>query len=122
MKKLQIVEPMHGGHHTNYLLAMLPSIEKLLAMGALEQAVVSVTPRHMKLLSEESPEQIALSPSIRWDVSLPVTPPGPSHGERKILHHAILGSVDRQRADGLICTSADYDVMQNALTNVFRSR
>jgi glycosyltransferase involved in cell wall biosynthesis len=113
MKKLQVLEPMHSGHHTNYLLSMIPAIEKLQQDKIVGSAVFTVTPKHLQLL-EESGEVQRAGAIVEWDGTLAQTSPGPSMKERKSLYESVRKTVDACHADALICTSADYDVIPNA--------
>src|SRR4051812_6904350 len=109
---------MHSGHHTNYLLALVPAIRRLRVAKVIETAVIAITPHHYKLLDDQG-ELKGVGDSVEWDTSLPDTSPAPRLTERKELHRAIRRIVRHHRPDGFICTSADYDIIHNAFMNVF---
>lgn len=117
MKKLQVLEPMHSGHHTNYLMALAPAVSELQARGVIGSAVFTVTAKHLQLLREAGHLDSA-PPSIEWDGSLAQTSPGPSMKERGALCESVRARVAAQRADALICTSADYDIFHQASANL----
>ena len=112
-----MVEPMHSGHHTNYLLALVPGIESLKRSGAIGSAIFSVTPHHFQLLNESGDAE-RVGDVVEWDPTLASTPPNPSMRERAALHESMQSVVARHRADALICTTADYDLISHAIRNV----
>lgn len=112
--KLQLLEPFHGGHHTNYIEALLPSLRRELINGSASEVTITVTKKHYELLQAEGiakPEEV----NLKYSTTLPNTPPNPSLKERLALLKSFSNSVDLVKPDSMVCTSADYDVMFNAL-------
>ncbi len=116
--KLLIAEPMHSGHHTNYILALVPALSVLIEAKVIQTPIIAITARHYKLLSDQGAIE-QLGDTVRWDATLPETPPAPNMSDRRQLHDAMRRLVRAHAPDGFICTSADYDILSNALTNPF---
>ncbi len=86
--KLQIVEPMSGGHHSNYVAALLPSTRALTKSGLLSHVTVTVTRPHKELLDtlQLLPED---TPRFRTDARLASVSASPTLAERKTLFDSV---------------------------------
>ncbi|MDX1914296.1 MAG: hypothetical protein SFU55_01830 [Methylophilus sp.] len=112
--KIQLIEAFQGGHHSNYIEALLPTFRHFLENGRLSEVVITITPRHFEALQEQGvikTEQV----NLRFSPNLPETNPDPNTWDRKHLFDVMNAAVKEVRPDAVICTSADYDVMMNAL-------
>jgi glycosyltransferase involved in cell wall biosynthesis len=118
MTKLQVVEPMWGGHHTNYLVALMPAIRTLQHAGVLDAAVFTVTPFHLKHL-EQSGHLRSIGDAVIWDENLIDVGPNPTLWQRFALFRSVREAVRRVAPDAVLCTSADYDIFPDALASVF---
>lgn len=111
--KIQLIEAFQGGHHTNYIEALLPTFRRNLENGHVDQVTITITKEHHdQLLRQGIAKQEEVN--LRFLPTFPVTNPNPSLRERYKLFQAINQSVKEVSADALICTSADYDVMFSA--------
>ncbi len=43
---LQVIEPYLGGHHSNYLEALMPAFDDCLRSGILTRVTITITPEH----------------------------------------------------------------------------
>ncbi|MBX9675451.1 MAG: hypothetical protein K2V71_02460 [Methylotenera sp.] len=111
--KIQLIEAFQGGHHTNYIEALLPAFRRGLENGDVDQITITITKEHHEQLLRQG---IAKQEEVNlcFLPNFPVTNPNPSLRERYQLFQAINQSVKEVSADALICTSADYDVMFSA--------
>ena len=112
--KIQLIEAFHGGHHTNYIEALLPTFRRNLESGHVSEVTITVTKtHHEQLLRQGIAKQEAVN--LRFLPTFPDINPNPSLQDRYKLFQSINQSVEEVNADALICTSADYDVMFSAL-------
>lgn len=112
--KIQLIEAFHGGHHTNYIEALLPTFRRSLESGQLTEVVITVTQHHHEQLLRQGiakPEAV----NLKFSPTFPVINPDPSLRDRYQLFQAINASVKEVGSDAFICTSADYDVIFSAL-------
>ncbi len=118
--KLLIIEAYHGGHHTNYIEALLPSCLQALAKGIFTKVVIAITQTHFNQLKRLSVDVEKLANSgVTFDISFPNISPAPSLRDRLALFKAMNNAVQAHAPDYLLATSADYDVMVNAVLNRF---
>jgi glycosyltransferase involved in cell wall biosynthesis len=112
--KIQIIEAFKGGHHTNYIHALLPTLRQALINGDVSQVFITVTKEHYELMVEDG---IAITEScnIQYLPTLPKVNPNPTLKERLKLFYAMEQSIDSVAPEAIISTSADYDVMIKAL-------
>lgn len=112
--KIQLIEAFQGGHHTNYIEALLPTFRRYLEIGRISEVVITVTARHFEVMQQQG---IVVNErlNLRFSPTLTETDPDPNMRERKHLFDKISAAVKHERPDAVICTTADYDVMVNAL-------
>jgi len=112
--KVQLIEAFQGGHHTNYIEALLPTFRRFLESGRVSEVVITVTARHYQVMQQQG--IVVNEPlNLRFSPTLPITDPNPNICERKRLFERINQAVKDEQPDAVICTTADYDVMVNAL-------
>lgn len=114
MMKIQLIEAFQGGHHTNYIEALLPTLRTFLQRGQISEAVITITQKHYNLLVHQGvakKEEV----NLHFKATLPEVNPNPKLQDRLRLFDSINASVKEVCSDAIICTSADYDVMFNAL-------
>jgi glycosyltransferase involved in cell wall biosynthesis len=112
--KIQLIEAFQGGHHSNYIEALLPTFRRFLQSGQLTEVVITITPRHFAALQQQgivTVEQV----NLRFSPTLPESNPNPNMRDRKQIFNMINAAVSNAQPDAVICTSADYDVMMNAV-------
>jgi glycosyltransferase involved in cell wall biosynthesis len=116
--KLQLIEAFKGGHHTNYIEALLPALRRCLAESKLSEVVINVTKSHYELLVRDG---IAKKEdcNLRLIPDFPEIDSNPNLMERYQLFKALKKSIQSESPDVLICTYADYDIMFNALFSGF---
>lgn len=112
--KLQVIEPLSGGHHTNYIADLVRPSMLLLQSGQLESVVITVTRAHKQQLIAQGLVPLD-HPGLSLDDGLAPTPPNPSAKQRGQLYASSRAATQRVRPDFLLCTSADYDVIPNAM-------
>lgn len=112
--KIQLIEAFHGGHHTNYIEALLPTFRRNLENGQVSEVTITVTKTHHEQLLRQGIAQQE-SVNLRFLPTFPDTSPNPNLQDRYQLFRSINQSVQEVDADAFICTSADYDVMFSAL-------
>ena len=112
--KIQLIEAYKSGHHTNYIDALLPAFRRNLESGVITEVVITVTQSHYELLVQQGiaqPETV----NLRFMPTFPEIDPNPSFKERIALFDAFRAAVDAVNPNAILATSADYDVMVNAL-------
>jgi len=116
--KFQLIEAFKGGHHTNYIEALLPVLRRCLAESKLSEVVINVTQSHYEFLVRDG---IAKKEdcNLRLIPDFPEIDSDPNLMERYQLFKALKKSIQSENPDVVICTSADYDIMFNALFNGF---
>lgn len=103
--KIQIFEQWHGGHYTNYIEALLPTLTKLA-----DEVVVTITPNHLN--SESFQQQLAsYSELVRFDPCLPELKPNVTLKRSAEVAFNLVNSVRRIKPDYLISPSADVQSM-----------
>jgi glycosyltransferase involved in cell wall biosynthesis len=112
--KVQIFEQFLGGHHTNYIQALLPSLVELLEAKLIKQVVVTITREHF----ESAPFQqqlVGFSNQVEFDPSLPFVNPAVTMKGRAEIAKNLVHSVQQVQPDYLICPSADQESLIFAL-------
>lgn len=114
--KLQLIEPFQGGHYSNYIEALLPAFRRYLASGSLSEVVISITPSHFEQLQRNG---IAKSEelNLRFDATFPKIGNVRKLPNRFALFDAHRQAVKQVCPDAVIRTTADYDIVSNALLN-----
>jgi glycosyltransferase involved in cell wall biosynthesis len=117
--RLQIVEPMAGGHHTNYVAALIPAVTTMLGTGALHSAVLTLTAPHRQMLARQDllPSGV---PGLEIDATLGETPVAPAFRDRQALLDTTDAAIERAGADAVLWTTADYDIVHNAARRLTR--
>jgi glycosyltransferase involved in cell wall biosynthesis len=108
---LQVIEPFEGGHHSNYILELIPAMNLLIQDKILSSVYLTVTEAHAKVLKP------ILSNEGSWlqlDPSLAQISPSPSPRERYELFRSSRAASRRVSPDAVLYTSADYDIVNNA--------
>lgn len=116
---LQVIEPYLGGHHSNYIEALLPAFERFLNEGLLSRVTVTITPAHFQHLQRADLDLSLVAPSVRFDATFPEISPAPNLGDRVRLFRAMNQAVKDKQPNHLIVPSADYDVMVQAVLGGF---
>lgn len=112
--KIQLIEAFQGGHHTNYIEALLPAFRRCLENGQADEVTITITKNHHdQLIRQGIAKDEAVN--LKFLPTFPPINPNPNLRERYQLFQAINQSVKEVGSDALICTSADYDVMFSAL-------
>lgn len=106
--KIQVFEQFEGGHHTNYIEALLPELANLVNKNIVDEVVITVTPKHFTAFQQNDVVQ-QFSGLIQFDPSLPAVSPNPSLKDRKQITTHLVNAIARHRPDYLISTSADYE-------------
>lgn len=106
--KIQVFEQFEGGHHTNYIEALLPELANLVDKNIVDEVVITVTHRHFTALQQNDVVQ-QFSGLIQFDPSLPAVSPNPSLKDRKQITTHLVNAITHHRPDYLISTSADYE-------------
>jgi glycosyltransferase involved in cell wall biosynthesis len=106
--KIQVFEQFEGGHHTNYIAALLPELARLIKHNIVDEVVITVTQRHFTALQMSDGVKPFLG-LIQFDSSLPAVSPNPSLKDRKQITNHLLDAIARHQPDYLISTSADYE-------------
>jgi glycosyltransferase involved in cell wall biosynthesis len=116
--KIQVFEQFEGGHHTNYIEALLPELANLVDKNIIEEVVITITHRHFTALqgSDVFKQFAAL---INFDPSLPLVSPNPSLNDRQQITTHLLQAIAHHRPDYLISTSADYESLFLAIRRRF---
>ncbi|GAC1541900.1 MAG: hypothetical protein NVS2B17_19820 [Candidatus Velthaea sp.] len=115
--KIQIFEPYSGGHYTQYVAHLLPSLNSLLKQGLIQSVVFTTSEQHLS--HPHFAEAIApISAGIEIDAPFSIGAYGPHSGREiaELLH----ASVARNKPDVLISTSADYGAFLLALRGLVR--
>lgn len=112
--KIQLIEAFHGGHHTNYIVSLMPAFSEALSTNRIQSVCITITAVHYDLLIklgllQDVHQRITFSPTF------PLVSPSPDLMERKQIFDAIISAVATEQPDAMIVPSADYDVMINAL-------
>jgi glycosyltransferase involved in cell wall biosynthesis len=82
--KIQIFEQLTGGHHTNYIQYLLPTLIKLVEEKLITEIVVTITPEHFK--SEHFQQQLSsYSPWVTFEPCLKEVSPCLSLNPKLIL-------------------------------------
>lgn len=116
--KIQVFEQFEGGHHTNYIEALLPELARLVDKKIIDQVVITVTQKHFTALQASAVVQ-QVSDLIQFDPSLPRVSPNPSWKERKQITNHLLNAIKQHQPDYLISTSADYESLFLAIRRWF---
>lgn len=112
--KILLIEAFHGGHHTNYIEAMLPAFRQSLMAGEASEVCITISEHHYNnLVMAGIVKQESLN--IRYSPTFPVTSQNPSFRERFNLFNTFKRVIEESDADAVIVPSADYDVSVNAL-------
>lgn len=113
--KIEIFEPYYGGHYTEFVAHLLPSLKKLLLDGAIDSVVISTSRQHLE--HPHFADIIApLAEGIEIDASFSIGDYGPNSAAEiaGLLHE----SVRRNRPDVVISTTADYGMFVLALRSL----
>lgn len=117
---LQIIEPYLGGHHTNYLEALLPALNRCLDARLLTRVTITITPEHYQHLKKTVLDSSGdVIKHVAFDATFPSISPAPNFSDRIDLFRAMNRTVKLMEPDHLIVPSADYDVMVQALLSPF---
>lgn len=108
---LQIIEPYHGGHHTNYLEALIPALVNALHAGNLQRVTITITSEHYAYLKKEAILALAKHDALIIAPVFPSFSPAPTIADRYRLFEAINDSVSTVKPQHVILPTADYDVM-----------
>jgi FkbM family methyltransferase len=133
--KVQIFEQFQGGHYTNYIQHLLPSLVKLADEKLIDEIVVTITQKHYE--SKQFQQQLAsYSEKVHFDPSLPEVIPRLGLDPRLIIKQPteftsalkrraeiasnLVNSVRRIKPDFLISTTADtQSSMASAIKTFF---
>jgi len=119
--KIQIIEAFKGGHHTNYIDALLPTLRQALSNGDVSEVLITISKAHYDLMVNAG---IAIDEScnIQYLPTFPNINPNPNLQERLQLFKAMMHSIATVKPDAIIMLSADYDVMINAIFSQQRNK
>lgn len=106
--KLQVCEQFEGGHHTNYIEALLPELAHLVLTKRVGEVIITVTERHFTSLKNMG-VATRFADCIHFDPAIPEASPNPTLFERRQITANLLQALERHRPDYLISTSADYE-------------
>jgi len=106
--KLLVCEQFDGGHHTNYIEALLPELANLVSKNFVSDVVVTVTARHFASLRDMDTVRRFMN-RVRFDPSIPDVNPNPSLVDRKQITANLVRAVQYHRPEFLISTSSDYE-------------
>ncbi len=113
----QVFEPFSGGHHTKYVAFMLPALVRLLDEGRLERVILTTTSRH-----RESPFFADSLSQYASKVVFDVVAAGDIYDRGHEVSAMLLDSLERNRPDYVVFTSADNGALTLALRCLVRSR
>jgi len=118
---VQIFEPFSGGHQTEYVAFLLPTLVRLRAAGQLERIVLTTTSRH-----RDTAAFAELLEPFASNVDFDVVAAGDIYGSGRTVADILLDAVKRNTPDYLISTSADNGALALAVRCLagsdFRSR
>ncbi|GAC1541902.1 MAG: hypothetical protein NVS2B17_19830 [Candidatus Velthaea sp.] len=113
--KVQIFEPYFGGHYTEYVAHLLPSLNSLLKQGLIQNVVLTTSVQHIS--HPHFTDMIApLSERLEIDAPFTIGEYGAHSGAEiaELLHQSVL----RNKPDVVISTSADYGAFLLALRSM----
>jgi glycosyltransferase involved in cell wall biosynthesis len=118
--RILIIEAFQGGHHTNYIDALLPTLRQALSKGDVNEVLINVSKEHYELMLKDG---IAINEScnIQYLPTFPKIDPNPNLKERWKLFKAMALSIALVAPDAVIVPSADYDVMINAFFKIIKN-
>ncbi len=118
---VQIFEPFSGGHQTEYVAFLLPTLVRLREAGKLERIVLTTTSRH-----RETAAFTELLAPFASKVDFDVVAAGDIYGSGRTVADILLDAVRRNRPDYIVSTSADNGALALAVRCLtgsdFRSR
>jgi glycosyltransferase involved in cell wall biosynthesis len=135
--KVQIFEQLTGGHHTNYIQYLLPTLIKLVEEKLITEIVVTITPEHFK--SKHFQQQLSsyspwitfepclkeVSPCLSLNPMLIVKDPSAFVSSLKLRSQIVTNliiSVDRIKPDYLISTTAETQSSMSGAIQSFLGR
>jgi glycosyltransferase involved in cell wall biosynthesis len=119
--KLQVFEQFHGGHHTNYIMALLPDLARLVKESIIEEAIVTITERHLETLQQiYNCEEVC--ECVKFDTALPEVAPNVSLRGRMQIAAQVIQAVERNKPTHFLSTSADYESLFLAARNCLKLR
>jgi glycosyltransferase involved in cell wall biosynthesis len=115
--RILIFEPLAGGHHTNYIEALLESLVRLRRKGNISEVIVAVTSAHRSSLSFQ--RQIArFEPDVVFDATLPAIDPTLPLADRLRDARHFRAVVLKHTPDLAISTTADQQTLAAALLSL----
>ncbi|MDP1025958.1 hypothetical protein Q5H91_01920 [Sphingomonas sp. KR1UV-12] len=116
---VQIYEPFRGGHHTNYLAALIPSLIARRERGDIDRITVTISRAHLD--SPNYAEQLSpFEGEVDFDPSIGSVDAGVPVRERLRLARVLEAAVDRCRPDALVLTTGDHDTLAAAMRPLSR--
>jgi glycosyltransferase involved in cell wall biosynthesis len=119
--RVQIFEPFSGGHQTEYVAFLLPTLVRLREAGKLERIVLTTTSRH-----RETAAFAELLAPFASNVDFDVVAAGDIYDSGTTVTEILLDAVKRNRPDYIVSTSADNGALALAVRCLagsdFRSR
>jgi len=117
--KIQLFEQFAGGHHTNYIEALLPELSELVNKKLVDEVIVTIT--HKNYCSLQAQKDLSeYSKLIQFDTSLPEVSPKTSLSQRRKVAANLMKAVSRISPNYLISTSADYESSIFAVKEFFK--
>lgn len=118
--RVHIFEQFMGGHHTNYLAALLQRLAPLKRDGQIERLVVSITKRHHSSLPFR--QQLAcFEDAVVIDNSVPDVNPALALKDRMRVARNFRAATRKHAADITISTTADQETLVAGLLPGFHS-
>lgn len=116
--RVQVFEHGCGGHHTNYIEALLPRLIDLKHQGKIDQVIVTITRTHLD--SDNFQQQLApfVAEVDFRELEFPVKPKLPVLSGQAQLMQTILQAIEQVRPDYLVAPSADSQSLMLAITNL----
>lgn len=112
--RVQVFEQFLGGHHTNYLAALLPPLIDLKRRGHLDEVIVSLTQRHRD--STAFAQQLSqFEDDVRFDTVVPDANPALPLRERFRISGHVVDAITRNSPDFFISTTADPETLAFAV-------
>jgi glycosyltransferase involved in cell wall biosynthesis len=112
----QVFEPFSGGHHTLYVSVILPALVRLLDEGKLDRVILTTTDRHRDSASFAS----ALA-KFESKVVFDVVEAGDIYAKGHKVTGMLVDSIERNKPDYLVATSADNGALSLALRGLLGS-
>lgn len=119
--RAQVFEQFFGGHHTNYLAALLPPLIDLKRQGHLDEVIVSLTQRHRasKMFAQQLSQ---FANDVRFDTSVPDANPTLPLAERFRIARHVLDAIARNSPDVFISTTGDPETLAFAVRKCLGQR